>query len=154
MRPEVQVIPLTADVRDVVRIQQIFDDYKPDVVFHAAVYEHVPLMEVGNAWQALRNNVVGTFVMAREAVRHRCQRFVLISTDKAVNPPNVMGATKRMAEMVCQAMQSEGGQTKFKMVRFGNVLGSTGSVIPKFREQIASGGPVTVTHRSEERRVG
>jgi len=146
MRPEVQVIPLAADVRDAVRMRQIFAQYRPDVVFHAAAYKHVPLMEVGNAWQALRNNVVGTFVMAREAVRHRCQRFVLISTDKAVNPTNVMGATKRMAEMVCQAMQSEGGQTKFQMVRFGNVLGSTGSVIPKFREQIASGGPVTVTH--------
>src|SRR5690625_1742637 len=140
------IIPLTGDVKDRNRMHEIFAQYQPQVVFHAAAYKHVPLMEVGNAWQAVRNNVVGTWVVAREAVRHRCQRFVLISTDKAVNPTNVMGATKRMAEMVCQAMQSEGGQTKFQMVRFGNVLGSTGSVIPKFREQIASGGPVTVTH--------
>lgn len=144
--PKVQVVPLTADVRDVVRIRQIFDEYKPQVVFHAAAYKHVPLMEVGNAWQAVRNNVVGTYVLAREAVRHQCRRFVLISTDKAVNPTNVMGATKRMAEMVCQAMQDKGSVTKFQMVRFGNVLGSTGSVIPRFREQIANGGPVTVTH--------
>lgn len=146
MHPELPVIALTADVRDAVRMRQIFTEYRPEVVFHAAAYKHVPLMEVGNAWQALRNNVVGTFVMAREAVRQGCQRFVLISTDKAVNPTNVMGATKRMAEMVCQALQSEASETKFQMVRFGNVLGSTGSVIPRFREQIANGGPVTVTH--------
>src|SRR5690625_986383 len=97
MRTEVQVIPLAAAVRDAVRMRQISAQYRPDVVFHAAAYKHVPLMEAGNAWQALRNNVVGTFVMAREAVRHRCQRFVLISTDKAVNPTHATGATTRMA---------------------------------------------------------
>ncbi|HJV25106.1 MAG TPA: nucleoside-diphosphate sugar epimerase/dehydratase [Aromatoleum sp.] len=146
-RPSVEIVPLAGDVRDVGRMEEIFAVWKPQLVFHAAAYKHVPLMEVGNAWQAVRNNVLGTLNVATQAQRQGAERFVLISTDKAVNPTNVMGATKRLAEMVCEALHSAGrGATQMEMVRFGNVLGSTGSVIPKFAEQIARGGPVTVTH--------
>ncbi|MBI3526313.1 MAG: polysaccharide biosynthesis protein [Betaproteobacteria bacterium] len=145
---------LIGDVRDAERVAEVFRRYRPEVVFHAAAYKHVPLLESENAWQALRNNVLGTACVAQAALDHGVGRFVLISTDKAVNPTNVMGASKRLAEMVCQAMAGEEGQsatatvtaTRFVIVRFGNVLGSSGSVIPKFREQIAQGGPVTVTH--------
>lgn len=144
--PRVEIVPLTGDVKDVARLDDVFSTHRPELVFHAAAYKHVPLMEVGNAWQAVRNNVLGTLRVARSAQRFGVERFVLISTDKAVNPTNVMGATKRLAEMVCQALQAESGGTQFELVRFGNVLGSTGSVIPKFQEQIARGGPVTVTH--------
>src|SRR5574338_571519 len=145
-RPEMGIVPLAGDVKDGARLEEIFSAWKPHLVFHAAAYKHVPLMEVGNAWQAVRNNVLGTLQVAAHARRHGVERFVLISTDKAVNPTNVMGATKRLAEMVCEALHSSGGGTQFEMVRFGNVLGSTGSMIPKFAEQIARGGPVTVTH--------
>lgn len=133
------------DVRDGERMAELMAAEKPDLVFHAAAYKHVPLMEHGNAWQAVRTNVLGTLTLARAAQRAGVGKFVLISTDKAVNPTNVMGASKRLAERVCRALQSRGG-TRFVTVRFGNVLGSNGSVIPKFREQIARGGPVTVTH--------
>lgn len=143
--PLLSVACLAGDVRDSARLDQVFDEFKPAVVFHAAAYKHVPLMEKHNAWQAVRNNVYGTWCVAAASQRHGVAKFVLISTDKAVNPTNVMGASKRLAEMVCQGLQHAGG-TQFVMVRFGNVLGSTGSVIPKFREQIARGGPVTVTH--------
>jgi FlaA1/EpsC-like NDP-sugar epimerase len=139
------IVCLIGDVRDAVRLDQVFSEYKPVVVFHAAAYKHVPLMEQHNAWQAVRNNVLGTWSVATTAQRHGVAKFVLISTDKAINPTNVMGASKRLAEMVCQGLQQPDGM-RFVMVRFGNVLGSTGSVIPKFREQIAKGGPITVTH--------
>ena len=145
-RPEVPIVRLAGDVKDESRMVQVFAEHRPQVVFHAAAYKHVPLMEVGNAWQAVRNNVLGTLVVARAARDAGADRFVLISTDKAVNPTNVMGATKRIAEMVCEVLQNGPGTTRFHIVRFGNVLGSTGSVIPKFQAQIAHGGPVTVTH--------
>lgn len=143
--PQLNLIFLTGDVRDESRVEQVFAEFRPSVVFHAAAYKHVPLMEHQNVWQAVRNNVFGTWCIASAAQRHGATKFVLISTDKAVNPTNVMGTTKRLAEMVCQGLQQKNG-TQFVMVRFGNVLGSTGSVIPKFREQIAKGGPITVTH--------
>jgi FlaA1/EpsC-like NDP-sugar epimerase len=140
-----QLVTAIGDVKDAARVEQVIDAHRPSVVFHAAAYKHVPLMESENAWQAVQNNVVGTLVIARAAAARGVEKFVLISTDKAVNPANVMGASKRLAEMVCQALERADGM-RFVMVRFGNVLGSTGSVIPKFREQIARGGPVTVTH--------
>jgi len=136
---------LVGDVRDAARVNEVMQQHKPKALFHAAAYKHVPLMEQHNAWQAIRNNVLGTWTVARAAQQHGINKFVMISTDKAVNPTNVMGASKRLAEMVCQALQPS-GSTRFVMVRFGNVLGSTGSVIPKFHAQIAQGGPVTVTH--------
>lgn len=155
--PAVPAIYTIGDIKDRARVAQVFSRFRPKVVFHAAAYKHVPLMEQENAWQAILNNVLGTYVAGEAAIRHGVEKFVLISTDKAVNPTNVMGASKRLAEMVCQALQqstcrSENNEqktvpgTSFVMVRFGNVLGSAGSVIPKFREQIARGGPVTVTH--------
>jgi len=145
--PDLALVSLAGDVKDPERLNEVFASFRPQVVFHAAAYKHVPLMEVANAWQAVRNNVLGTMLVAECASRFEAERFVLISTDKAVNPTNVMGATKRLAEMVCEALHQQGGITQFEMVRFGNVLGSTGSVIPKFQEQIARGGPVTVTHK-------
>ncbi|MGF6371302.1 FlaA1/EpsC-like NDP-sugar epimerase [Paraburkholderia sp. RAU6.4a] len=145
--PEVSVVPIVGDVKDSLLLDQVMARYCPHIVFHAAAYKHVPLMEEVNTWQAVRNNVLGTFRVARAAIRHDVAHFVLISTDKAVNPTNVMGASKRLAEMACSALQQQGARcTQFETVRFGNVLGSAGSVIPKFQEQIARGGPVTVTH--------
>ena len=143
--PQLDILYLAGDVRDAIRLEQVFAQSEPSVVFHAAAYKHVPLMERHNAWQAVRNNVYGTWQVAQCAQRNGVEKFVLISTDKAVNPTNVMGTTKRMAEMMCQGLQQATG-TRFIIVRFGNVLGSNGSVIPKFREQIAKGGPITVTH--------
>ncbi|MFX1695348.1 polysaccharide biosynthesis protein [Paraburkholderia sp. A1RO-1] len=144
--PELSVVPIIGDAKDALLLDQVMARYTPYIVFHAAAYKHVPLMEELNAWQAIRNNVLGTYRVARAAIKHQVRHFVLISTDKAVNPTNVMGASKRLAEMACQAMQQTSERTQFETVRFGNVLGSAGSVIPKFQQQIAKGGPVTVTH--------
>lgn len=143
--PQLETVCVVGDVRNRARLDQVLRTHRPHVVFHAAAYKHVPLMEQVNAWEAVQNNVLGTYQLACAAIQAGVETFVLVSTDKAVNPVNVMGASKRMAEMVCQALQRDGG-TRFVMVRFGNVLGSAGSVIPKFRRQIAQGGPVTVTH--------
>lgn len=140
-----QLLYMAGDVKNSQRIKYLLAQYQPAVVFHAAAYKHVPLMENGNVWEALSNNVIGTHTLAQACVEASIAKFVLISTDKAVNPTNVMGASKRLAEMVCQGLQ-EANATRFVIVRFGNVLGSSGSVIPKFREQIAKGGPVTITH--------
>src|SRR5204862_5711678 len=132
-RPE--ITPIIGDVRNPARVQAVFSRFKPAVVFHAAAYKHVPLMENDNAWEAAQNNVLGTKRLARAARDHGVQKFVLISTDKAVSPTNVMGTSKPLSEQLYQALQPTGG-ARFVVVRFGNVLGSTGSVIPKFREQI------------------
>ncbi|MBC7324716.1 MAG: polysaccharide biosynthesis protein, partial [Moorella sp. (in: Bacteria)] len=129
---------------DEAAVDQLFRLYKPAVVFHAAAHKHVPLMEMNPA-EAIKNNVLGTRVVARAADKHRSKVFVLISTDKAVNPTSIMGASKRVAEMVVQEMARR-SKTRFAAVRFGNVLSSRGSVVPLFQRQIAAGGPVTVTH--------
>ncbi len=143
------VSSVIADIQDRTKIEQVFQCYHPQVVFHAAAYKHVPLMEA-HPDEAVKNNIFGTVTVAEAAQRYGCDKFVLISTDKAVNPSSVMGATKRVAEMVLQSMNSQGG-TRFISVRFGNVLGSRGSVIPIFQEQIKRGGPVTVTHEGMRR---
>lgn len=142
---EIEVKTLVADVRDAPRIHAIVRAERPHIVFHAAAYKHVPLMEESNAWEAARNNILGTYNVAQAAIAAGTENFVLVSTDKAVNPTNVMGATKRASELVCQSLQQR-SLTRFVTVRFGNVLGSTGSVVPTFRDQIALGGPITVTH--------
>ena len=140
----IEIIPVIADIKDRERMFEVMRKYEPDVVYHAAAHKHVPLME-SNPYEAVKNNIFGTKNVAEAADANGVDTFVLISTDKAVNPPNVMGATKRIAEMIIQNMAKE-SSTKFVAVRFGNVLGSRGSVIPLFKKQIAEGGPVTVTH--------
>ena len=142
---DAKIVYVTADVKNTHRVRSLLSQYQPAVVFHAAAYKHVPLMENTNVAEALSNNVLGTYIIASACKDNNVSKFVLVSTDKAVNPTNVMGVSKRLAEMVCQGLQN-GGNTKFVIVRFGNVLGSSGSVIPKFREQIANGGPITITH--------
>lgn len=143
--PELDLVVLIGSVRDETRVNNIFAKYHPDLVCHAAAHKHVPLME-DSPFEAIKNNVFGTYNVARAADRFGTQRFILISTDKAVNPTNVMGASKRICEMVVQTV-NERSKTEFVAVRFGNVLGSAGSVIPLFRKQIKEGGPVTVTHK-------
>lgn len=148
--PQARFIPVIADVRDRQRIEQVFNEFRPDIVFHAAAYKHVPLME-NYPNEAIIANVLGTKNMADLAVQYKTDRFVMISTDKAVNPTNIMGASKRIAEIYVQSLfnklrTTDPGCTKFITTRFGNVLGSNGSVIPYFKKQIAAGGPVTVTH--------
>ncbi len=141
----VLLTPLLGSVVHADRMRTVCMDYRPSTIYHAAAYKHVPLVE-GNAGEGVLNNVFGTWNMAQAALASGVQRFVLVSTDKAVRPTNVMGATKRMAELVLQALAAQSGATCFSMVRFGNVLGSSGSVVPLFRQQLASGGPLTVTH--------
>ena len=144
-RPEpVKLIPVIADIRDETRMSNIFEKFRPQVVIHAAAHKHVPLME-DNVPEAITNNVFGTKVVADLANQYRVETFVLVSSDQAVNPTSVMGATKRIAELVVQDVASR-SKTKYVAVRFGNVLASRGSVIPLWRNQIAAGGPLTVTH--------
>ena len=142
--PELNLVTLIGSVRNTARLDYVLGKYKPDLVFHAAAHKHVPLME-DSPNEAIKNNVFGTYKMAQAAAKYGVKRFVLISTDKAVNPTNIMGASKRLCEMVVQMMNRQSG-TEFVAVRFGNVLGSNGSVIPLFKKQIEAGGPVTVTH--------
>jgi len=142
----IRIIPRLADVCDLIQLEKIFEEDRPQVVFHAAAYKHVPMLE-HNPWEAISNNVIGTRNVVDVAKGFKVDRFVLVSTDKAVRPTNVMGASKRMAEMLVQAQNGCGlSDTKFMMVRFGNVVGSVGSVVPLFKRQIEKGGPVTVTH--------
>lgn len=141
---KIDVISVVASIRDKNRMEKIFKMYKPDVVFHAAAHKHVPLME-NNPSEAIKNNVFGTINVASLSIEYNVKRFIFISTDKAVNPTNIMGATKRIAELIIQNFDKK-SDTEFAAVRFGNVLGSNGSVIPLFRKQIEEGGPVTVTH--------
>ena len=147
--PKSEVVTYLSDVTDAKNIAYIFDLEKPDLVFHAAAYKHVPLLE-HNVDSAVINNISGTGVVAKAAITAKVKKFILISTDKAVNPTNVMGATKRAAEMLCQSLNAQ-STTKFIIVRFGNVLGSRGSVLPLFRKQLKAGGPITVTHPEIER---
>ncbi len=142
--PSARIIPVIADIQDRARIDDVFHVHRPSVIFHAAAHKHVPLMEE-NPWEAVKNNIVGTKNVAECAHVHGASHFVMVSTDKAVNPTSVMGTTKRVAEMLIQGMD-RGSKTKYVAVRFGNVLGSRGSVIPAFKKQIQKGGPVTVTH--------
>ena len=142
--PQLPLATVVGDVKHSALVDEVLARERPSVIFHAGAYKHVPLMEETNAWQAVRNNAYGTRVLAMAAIAAKVEKFVLVSSDKAVNPTNVMGATKRLAEIVCRSLQGRG--TQFVIVRFGNVFGSAGSVIPRFREQIARGGPVTVTH--------
>lgn len=148
--PNLQFVPIIADIRNITMIEEVFAEYHPTIIFHAAAYKHVPLME-DFPTQAILANVLGTKNMADMAVKYNAERFVMISTDKAVNPTNVMGASKRIAEIYVQSLflkqvQLDPACTKFITTRFGNVLGSNGSVVPFFKKQIAEGGPVTVTH--------
>jgi len=145
-----KIVPLLASVADRNRMELILSTWAPDTVYHAAAYKHVPLVE-HNPVEGVKNNVFGTLTAAECAIHAGVRDFVLISTDKAVRPTNVMGTTKRLAEMILQALAERQTKTRFSMVRFGNVLGSSGSVVPLFREQVRNGGPVTITHKEVTR---
>jgi FlaA1/EpsC-like NDP-sugar epimerase len=145
LAPGLRVLPLLASVRDERRMQEIMSTWRPDTVYHAAAYKHVPMVE-HNPAEGVRNNAFGTLITARVAMACQVRRFVLVSTDKAVRPTNIMGASKRVAEMALQGLAQQKSGTRFSMVRFGNVLGSSGSVVPLFRKQIEAGGPITLTH--------
>jgi FlaA1/EpsC-like NDP-sugar epimerase len=147
--PNLKMRPLIADIRDLNRIEHLFETHKPQVVFHAAAHKHVPLMEA-NVEEAISNNVLGTQQVVEAAIANGVERFVMISTDKAIHPANVMGATKRIAEMIVLDAAQRTGKP-FTVVRFGNVLGSRGSVVPLFKRQIARGGPITITHPDMKR---
>ena len=147
--PNITIIPIIGDVRNKAKVYSVFEAYTPEVVFHAAAYKHVPMMEI-NPMESVCTNILGTKNVAEASIQNGVEKFVLISTDKAINPTNVMGTTKRVAEIVCQRLQ-ENSQVKFITIRFGNVLGSSGSVIPLFKEQIEKGGPLTVTHPEVKR---
>jgi FlaA1/EpsC-like NDP-sugar epimerase len=149
-RENIEIVAALGSVTDAQRLAFIFERWQPDTVYHAAAYKHVPLVEA-NPVEGVRNNIIGTFEVVNAAHIANVSDFILISTDKAVRPTNVMGATKRGAEQILQAFADKPGRTKFSMVRFGNVLGSSGSVVPLFRQQIEAGGPVTVTHRDVTR---
>jgi FlaA1/EpsC-like NDP-sugar epimerase len=142
--PDIELHPVLGDAADEVAVDHLYNTHKPDITYHAAAYKHVPMLE-SQVREAIHNNVCGTKIMALAADRHGCDAFVLISTDKAVNPANIMGASKRIAEIFCQNLNQR-SETRFITVRFGNVLGSDGSVVPLFKTQIENGGPVTVTH--------
>ena len=144
-RIKAKIIPLLGSVREKDRIDKIISTWHPNTVYHAAAYKHVPLVE-HNLSEGIKNNVLGTLFTAQAAINHKVENFVLVSTDKAVRPTNIMGASKRLAEMILQALAVENPSLKLSIVRFGNVLGSSGSVVPKFREQIKEGGPITITH--------
>ena len=146
--PQLDYVPVVGDIQDVTLLREVFATYRPQSVFHAAAYKHVPMME-RNCFQAITNNIFGTYNVALLARQYRVEDFVLISSDKAVNPTNIMGVTKRVAELIMQGLQDNG--TRFMAVRFGNVLGSNGSALPLFEQQIAAGGPVTVTHPDARR---
>ncbi|HZW03302.1 MAG TPA: nucleoside-diphosphate sugar epimerase/dehydratase [Anaerolineaceae bacterium] len=147
--PLLPLRPVIADVRDLPRLKNVFSEHQPDVVFHAAAHKHVPLMEL-NVEESITNNILGSFNLVNTALKHDVQRLVMISSDKAIRPVNVMGATKRMAEMIVLDAASRSGRA-FSVVRFGNVLGSRGSVVPIFKRQIAAGGPITITHPDMKR---
>ncbi len=148
--PNCQFLPYLGDIRDEARIDEIFGEHKPEIIFHAAALKHVPLAEA-NPIETIATNALGSLKVAKAAARHEAQAMVLISTDKAVRPTSIMGQTKRLAEAIMQAMSNEKGDTKFVAVRFGNVLGSTGSVVPRFQKQLERGGPLTVTHKEMTR---
>jgi FlaA1/EpsC-like NDP-sugar epimerase len=147
--PKQEIKSIIGDIRDEEKIKRVFQELKPQIVFHAAAYKHVPLMQE-HPDEAVKNNIFGTEIVAKAALENNCEKFIFISTDKAVNPNSIMGATKRIGEMICQVLNKK-GKTKFISVRFGNVLDSRGSVIPIFKEQIKAGGPVTVTHPEMKR---
>ncbi len=141
---------IVGDIRDEIRIEEVFKAYRPQIIFHAAAYKHVPIMEF-NPQEAVKVNIFGTYNLASVSVKYDAEKFILISTDKAVKPTSVMGATKRVSEYICSAFNDSGGKTKFVSVRFGNVLGSRGSVLSIFMEQLKNGGPLTITHRDMKR---